>query len=277
MPDLLAVTFTARPQRPGQPLAGLFHALPAILTAQPAADPAPYRLAVLAEPAEPARPPADATFTLRLTSLTAPLSHAILTALQAGGPLAPGAALTTDTGVFHLLAVALDTSAHPWAGRATYADLSAPWLLARQTPERQFTLQWAAPTTFAVADRLLPMPLPGLVFAHLKETWNTFAPVALPDELDRYAEDCLALAGFSLRSRTVPVKQGRLHNGAVGTTRYHALTADRYWLSLVHLLAEYAFFAGAGAHLTLGLGMCRKLPSASPSPLTPSPLPFAET
>lgn len=257
MTDLLAVAFTVRPHHPDQPLAGLFHALTAWLVQvhPPAAgDPAPYGLAALAEPDSP-------TFTLRLTSLTAPLSAAILAALPAGGPLAPGTILPTDTGTFHLLDFALDTPAHAWAGHTTYADLSAPWLLARHTPERQFTLQLAAPATFALAGQWLPMPLPRLVFAQLKETWNTFAPLALPDELDRYAEDCLALAGFNLRSRTVPVKQGRLHNGAVGTARYHALNVDRYWLSLVHLLADYAFFAGVGAGTTQGLGLCRKLPA----------------
>ncbi|MCS6889888.1 MAG: CRISPR system precrRNA processing endoribonuclease RAMP protein Cas6, partial [Chloroflexus sp.] len=88
--------------------------------------------------------------------------------------------------------------------------------------------------------------------------WNAFAPVALPAETRRFAEECLALTAYNLRTRMTPFKDGGLRPGAVGVARYTALNRDRYWLSVMHLLAEFAFFAGVGVGVTMGLGQCRQ-------------------
>ncbi len=213
------------------------------------------------------------TYTLRFTALTAPVACALVAAAREG-PLRPGAPVNLDGTALRVESIAGAASViadpqsaisnpqshpHPWAAATTYEALSAPWLLGRETPDRRVTLHFASPTTFKSGGRHVPLPLPGLVFGSLLERWNAFAPVAFPAEARRYAEECLALGGYTLRTRAVPVKEGGLRVGMVGQARYTAISYDRYWMSLIHLLADFAFFAGVGAGTTTGLGQCRKL------------------
>ena len=137
--------------------------------------------------------------------------------------------------------------------------MSAPWLLGRTAPPRSVTLQFVSPTTFKSEGRHVPVPLPHLVFGSLLEKWNAFAPVAFPPELRRYANECLALSSYQLRSSGVTLKEGGLRMGAVGRARYVSTSFDRYWMSLINLLADFALFAGLGAGTGMGLGQCRKM------------------
>ena len=211
--------------------------------------------------------------TLRLTTLTQPVTQALLKATSseaedhAAGrpPLSVGAQVQLGAIVFRVEAVVGDAGLHPWVGATTYAVLSAPWLLWRENPDAHGTLQFASPTTFKSGGRHVPVPLPAWVFGGLLERWNAFAPVAFPPELRRYAEECLALSKYQLKSRMVTLmvgatmQDGGMRIGAVGRARYVATNRDRYWLSLINLLAEYAFFAGVGAGNGMGLGQCRRL------------------
>lgn len=106
------------------------------------------------------------------------------------------------------------------------------------------------------------MPLPAWVFASLLERWNAFAPVALPDEARRFAQECLALSAYRLSTRMVAVKEGGLRAGAVGEARYTATRFDRYWLSVIHLLADFALFAGVGVGTSVGMGQARRDPES---------------
>ena len=208
----------------------------------------------------------ERAYPLRFTALTAPLARALLAAeglgvgkvldldgaplrveaVDAGRPPAPGATEASP-------------ASSPWAAATDYEALSAPWLLGRVTPERQLTLLFASPTTFKYhSTSHLPVPLPGLVFKGLLEKWNAFAPLALPEEVVQFAEECLALSAYTLTTRAAPVKQGGLRVGAVGQARYTALRYDRYWLSVIQLLADFALFAGVGAGTPMGLGQCRR-------------------
>ncbi len=147
---------------------------------------------------------------------------------------------------------------HPWALATNYEELSAPWLLGRVTPPRLVTLEFFSPTTFKSEGRHVPVPLPHLVFGSLLEKWNAFAPVVFPPELRRYATECLALSSYQLHSRGVMLKEGGLRMGAMGRARYVTTNFDRYWMSLINLLADFAIFAGLGAGTGMGLGQCRR-------------------
>jgi CRISPR-associated endoribonuclease Cas6 len=210
----------------------------------------------------------DRTYTLRFTAVSAAVTRALLAALQAdSSPISIGAEIRLADAVFRIEAVqpasqltSLPTDhLHPWAAATGYEELSAPWLLGRVAPPRHVTLQFASPTAFKSGGRHVPVPLPALLFGSLLEKWNAFAPVAFPPELRRYAEECLALSAYQLRTHSLPVKEGGLRVGAVGTARYVATNYDRYWLSLINVLADFALFAGAGAGTTMGLGQCRKI------------------
>ena len=220
------------------------------------------------------------TYTLRFTTLTEPVARALAAAAREG-PLRVGASLNLDGTALRIESISnrgawiADRSEvydpqsaigdpksdiqHSWAAATTYEALSAPWLLGRAQPESRLTLCFASPTTFKSAGRHVPVPLPDLVFGSLLERWNAFAPVALPTEVRRYADECLALGAYRLRTRMVQVKDGGLRAGAIGQARYVAISHDRYWLSLINLLADFAFYAGVGAGTTTGLGQCRKI------------------
>jgi CRISPR-associated endoribonuclease Cas6 len=233
----------------------------------------------------------ERTYTLRLTTLTTAATEALSKTLTPapltlakrserseesgrgdggeGGPLSPGSTVELGQIPFRIEAVDAGPNPkskiqnpkpeihHPWSGATTYEALSAPWLLGRLTPPRSVKLHFASPTTFKSEGRHVPVPLPSLVFGSLLERWNAFAPVALPPEVRRFAGECLALSAYELRSRGVQVKDGGLRMGGQGWARFTATTYDRYWLSLIQLLSDFAFYAGVGAQTTMGFGQCR--------------------
>jgi CRISPR-associated endoribonuclease Cas6 len=203
---------------------------------------------------------------LRFTSFQPALSGILLAAAQQGS-LAPGQQLELDYLPFQVEAAFLsppqgDKDALPaWAGLAGYAEISAALLLSQQTPPRRLSLQFASPTTFKSGGMHVPLPLPSLVFGSLLDRWNAYAPIAFPEEARRYAAECLAVGRYALSSRAIPVKSGGLRMGGVGTVTYHSLNYDRYWMSVIGVLAAFAQYSGAGAGTTAGLGQCRQIVS----------------
>lgn len=196
----------------------------------------------------------ERTYWLRLTSLDPAISAALL-ARQAQPPVS----IELDRVPLAVESVTVDPDEHPWAATAKYEDIAAPYLLARQDAPRRVRLRFTSPVTFRQRELNVPLPLPGLVFGGLADRWNAFSPVAIGPEVRRYAEECVALSSFTLRSRGMPIKNGGLQIGAVGEAGYVAVTFDRYWMSALGLLADFALFAGVGRMTTSGLGQARRV------------------
>jgi len=188
---------------------------------------------------------------LRFTGLTGEVSRALEHALPAVGEH-----LTLAGIPFRVTEIATETGQHPWAGRAGYADLVQRYTLAPSSPPRGVKLRFASPTLFRSGGRDLPLPLPTLVFDGYLRKWNTFSPLALPEEAKRYAEECVALGRFKLRSHLVSFERGGkgAHVGFTGEVRFRFLVGDAYWTRVMTLLAGYAFWAGTGYRTTVGLG-----------------------
>ncbi len=68
----------------------------------------------------------------------------------------------------------------------------------------------------------------------------------------------VAISRYQLRTRILPFKDGAMQVGFVGDVTFLALNSDRYWVGALHLLAEYALFAGVGYQTTMGMGQARK-------------------
>lgn len=196
----------------------------------------------------------ERAYWLRLTSLDPAISAALLARVEQ-----PPASIELDRVTLPVESVTANPAAHPWAATAQYEDLAAPYLLARQEAPRRLRLRFTAPVTFRQRELNIPLPLPGLVFGGLADRWNAFSPVAIGPEVRRYAEECVALSSFTLRSRALPSKDGGLQVGAVGETGYVAVSYDRYWMSLLGLLADFALYAGVGRMTTSGLGQARRV------------------
>ena len=82
--------------------------------------------------------------------------------------------------------------------------------------------------------------------------------MAFPVEARRYAQECLAVARYRLRTRPVPVKGDAHRVGAVGQITYVALTYDRYWMAVLYTLAGFARYSGIGAGTATGQGQARQ-------------------
>jgi len=204
---------------------------------------------------------AGRSYALRFTALTRPAAAALLAAANHGA-LAAGESIRLGDEVFRIQDQTSNLKPQNSNSNLlaqTYESLSAPWLLGRSAPSRRIALRFVSPVTFRSQEKHVPLPLPALVFGSLLEKWNAFAPVALPPETRRFAEECMALSGFELRSRPAYLKEGSVRVGAVGWARYTALNNDRYWLSVMNLLADFAPFAGVGAGTTMGLGGCGRV------------------
>lgn len=148
---------------------------------------------------------------------------------------------------------------HPWAGAATYESLAAPALLAATPPPARWTFEFAAPVTFRQRGLSQPLPTADLTFGSLLDKWNAFAPLALPEEVRRFAAECIAVSRFDLASRAEPTKGGVPQVGAVGRVTYVAVNRDRYWLACIDTLARFAFYSGVGAGTARGFGRARLL------------------
>ncbi|HEY9075257.1 MAG TPA: CRISPR system precrRNA processing endoribonuclease RAMP protein Cas6 [Anaerolineaceae bacterium] len=198
-------------------------------------------------------------YTLRFTSLSAAVSQILWQAVQPGGMLAPGSQVELDHLPFCVQAAVLSPEEDLWAASDDYSSLAAARLVGAEPPPRQVTLAFASPTTFHSQQRIIPLPLPELVFGSLLDRWNAFAPIAFPPELRRYAQECLTIKRYELKSRAVSLQKDNFRIGAVGQVTYSTLNFDHYWMSLVHTLAAFALYSGVGAGVTQGLGQCQKI------------------
>lgn len=191
------------------------------------------------------------TYSLRWTSLSAELTALLLDFARS----APGTTLELDHIPFSVAAADF-AGAGPWSGQDAYAALGSRFLPGVEIP-RRVSFQFASPVVFKSGGLSHPLPTASLVFNSLIEKWNAFAPVAFMPELRRYAEECLAVSRFELKSRAVPLKEGGLRIGAVGEVTFTATNFDRFWLGQIHTLAAFAFFSGIGAGTSQGLGQVR--------------------
>lgn len=130
-------------------------------------------------------------------------------------------------------------------------------------PPRQVTLEFASPTAFKSAGLTVPVPMPNLVFGSLVERWNAFSPVTLSPEMRRFGEEMVALSRYRLESRVVEQKNNALRIGGVGQATYVAVAADRYWLAVLQMLADFALYSGVGVQTATGMGQVRRVEKAS--------------
>ncbi len=152
----------------------------------------------------------------------------------------------------------LDPAVHPWAGQTTYQTLFRNSLPPREHLPRYLELEFCSPTTFHSKGRNVPLPLPELVYGSLAEKWNSFSPVAVSPEVRRFAEECIAISRYDLSTRAVPGKGEGIQIGFTGYCRYATLRPDPYWVGVLELLTNYAFYAGVGYQTTTGMGQARR-------------------
>lgn len=191
---------------------------------------------------------------LRVTGLTAPVGKA----LEASLLTQPPATWRLVDQPLRVVQTVCDAGVDAWSGRTSYEALAAAQLARMERPDRQVTLDFYTPTTFKSGGMHVPVPLPSLVFGNLVDRWNAFSPIVLSPEVRRFGEEMVAISRYKLESRAVAFKEGSQRMGGVGRVTYRALGGDRYWLGVMQMLADFAFYSGVGALTTSGFGQARR-------------------
>jgi len=191
---------------------------------------------------------------VRITGLAPAVSAVLATSLLEQPP----AQWELHNHLFGVSEVICDPARHGWTGHTTYETLTAATLTGEK-PAPAVTLEFAAPTAFKSREMTMPVPLPGLVFGSLVERWNTFSPVTLSPEMRRFGEEMVAISRYKLESRAVEQKNQALRIGGMGEVSYRSLARDRYWLSVMHMLADFALFSGVGVQTATGMGQVRRI------------------
>ena len=221
--------------------------------------PRPFTASTLIGPSTRSGLDKERVYSLRLTAVQPEVSNHLFQEAQPAGSLSPGATVELDHIRFRVESSVWEPDNHPWAGLTSYLEPSAPYLLAQKTPPRRVSFQFTSPTTFKSAGKHVPIPMPDLVFGNLLNRWNAFSPLAFPEEVHRYAQECLGISRFNLSSRVVPVKGRGRRMGGIGQVTFTSINYDRYWMSVIHTLAAFALYSGVGAGTSMGLGQCRML------------------
>jgi CRISPR-associated endoribonuclease Cas6 len=212
----------------------------------------------------------DRLYHLRFTSFSPELSALLRERVLPARP----ERVRLEQGEGRVEAVYTAAGEHPWAGQTTYEALAREHLLATRPPPARLALGFDAPTTFRVAGRHVPLPLPELVYGSLLERWNAWAPVRLDEGLRARATSALAVAYHRLQSRQVRFGDSQ-QVGFVGQCAYVAIERDADLLRQLGILTAFAFWSGVGHRTTMGLGRLRALParplaSQRPAPVTES-------
>jgi CRISPR-associated endoribonuclease Cas6 len=167
---------------------------------------------------------------------------------------------------FAVAEVLCTPGSHPWAGYTTLAALEAAWQDARpDEAARSIALRFASPTVFSggtrgeLGKRMDPFPAPGLLFNSLAAAWNAVSPRPVDKAAVRaYAEETVVVGLYRMASRMARL-WGQPQIGAEGRVTY--LLKDRRnpdMIRTLNVLADFAFYSGAGYKTTMGMGQVRR-------------------
>lgn len=168
---------------------------------------------------------------------------------------------------FAITEVLTTPGSHPWAGYTTlHALQSAGEGRPLDAAPHTISIQFASPTVFSRGTRdglgkwMEPFPHPALFFGSLAAAWNHVSPRPLDKAAVRaYAEETVVVGLYQMRSKMVRY-WGQPQIGGTGNVTY--LLKDRRnrpMIRTLNLLADFAFYSGAGYKTTMGMGQCRRI------------------
>lgn len=172
--------------------------------------------------------------------------------------------LEINRGKFVRQNVYLETTEHPWAGWYSTDMLHSQ----RVNKAGKIALEFVSPTLFRSEKKLLPFPLPHLVFGGPNGLANRWRQWVAPDTegltvaIDEYIAQNIAIESYDLH--TVPGRSrmnGEAKEGGfVGHCVYKLMGQDREIQQRIYQLGTFAFFAGVGKHCAMGFGQARMKP-----------------
>jgi len=171
--------------------------------------------------------------------------------------------VTIGDAELNLVRIAKNNRQHHWAQNTTFKDLYNSWVADATRVPKRIKLRFYSPTTFRSGGQNIPLPLPKLVFLQLMRKWNRYSPVLLGEDIAEIAENRVMLSHYELKTQMLDFGKYR-QVGFVGDCEF-LLRAKRneIWSRVLHLLADFAFFAGVGYKTTMGMGQVRRVTSRS--------------
>jgi CRISPR-associated endoribonuclease Cas6 len=271
MTDLAAAVLTLRPVESGIVphwtgpyfrawfLTQITHHDPALAEALQIGDnPRPYTVSSLLHTGRNDYLTPEQTYAVRITTLQTSLTRLLIDHLLREWT---DQVISFNETLLRIESCTLNNGEHPWAGTTTDAALIQEHTLQPDALSRSVVLRFDSPTTFHSQHGLvMPFPLPALVFGSLIDRWNTFNEIRLHPDTRRFAEECIEVRQHRIRTERVALSfeegEGRTA-GFLGYCRYLIQPGDLYWRGVIHALSGYTFYAGVGAHTTMGLGRAR--------------------
>lgn len=156
-----------------------------------------------------------------------------------------------------------DVITHPqgsqWAGFDSFHGM-----LERASEERKILLQFTSPTVFRSAGkRNIAFPSPELVFGSLLSKWNAFSENRLDTTLVKTFGNGVLVSRYKLETKMLGFEDYQ-ELGFVGKCEYIiSSNVSQETLRTLNALADFAFFAGAGAKTTMGMGQTRRMRNVS--------------
>lgn len=212
----------------------------------------PFTVALLPASGNSASRAAPAAIILRVTSLDSALSNLLLD--EAAWPRR---ILRVRSVEARIGGVTTCASAQALCGTKTYAELASEGMArARGGEALSLGLDFVTPTMFRLAESslMMPLPWPHLVFQSLEQRWNAFACDGIWINWPIF-DRCISIARHTLQTAVVDLGAYR-QVGFVGNVEYIAdREAPRSLIEAVHILGEFARYAGVGAKTTMGMGV----------------------
>lgn len=191
-------------------------------------------------------------YTFRVTSIAPDLSSWLQ---EKAGELIPpgvelaGARLDVDSWTF-------DAQENPWAGTTSYAEIYNSIVSSPKAGNR-IQLKFLSPTTFRSGGRNYPLPDPQKVFLNLLQKWNRYSPVNLGDNYIKFIEENVFPSGYGLQTRIMHFDRYK-QVGFTGSCTFGVRQQnDDIMVKVLHMPADYTFYAGVGYKTTMGMGQAK--------------------
>lgn len=133
--------------------------------------------------------------------------------------------------------------------RVRYEEI---WSRALSEDPPAVVFRFRTPTVFRERRRLVPFPLPSLVFHTLAKKWQRWSPIDLEGVQD-WVADSVDLSSYRLHTRRL-MGHRRVYPGFVGEAHFSLRRLDSFQRPAICALALYAEWAGVGAMTTVGFG-----------------------
>lgn len=159
---------------------------------------------------------------------------------------------------------AFASGSHPDSGSSTLAALHDRWNVAPETLPRRIILDFRSPTAFnlgqdrATGDyRIRSTPDARTLFSTLRKRWLKLGGAAPGDEFDVWVGEQVEARQIDPRAHTILVERRPVESFS-GRVEFTVHGSDIRWLPLLHLLADLAFWTGAGYQTPRGMGQVRR-------------------